>query len=647
MHFHYVLSMGAVFALYSAWYFWIPKILGVDYNKSWGKVHFWILFLGVNVTFFPQHFLGLQGMPRRISDYPDAFAGWNLVSSYGSIISVIATWFFLYILYVQLVEGKATSRYPWLTPEFCSDTLQTYLTRTFNSLEWGLSSPPKPHSFVSLPLQSNLFKSITSRIGAVVKFLWVNKDSMWKDRYSILNNIWKNILKNIHIIIASFYISLSLRLFVGWYGVELDMPHYIILVWSGIVYAIIKLTTKSWTNNYSLTLKDSFWWMFTGTIIAMVSSVFGAIFIILLFSLLIEFSNLSSLFDGLPFKKLFQDISINGMNTNQTNKNPLGNNGPTTLEDHTILKMEDSNKGKGKGTLEGNNKGKGKGTLEGNYKGKGKNALIPYNSGPSNTTPTTLGSSSNRPAYTPTVPQNTGAIVPNIPYVNRPVSSQHVLGDNALGTYKATASGSWSKTSKHTDLQDLPVITTKFHTCATAFSPQHILEKCPGHRTGDGQGYGLFGGTRVHSEYFTRILGDDTGRDALAFVNNDNIPPQKGQAMLSYQTHFWRLLWNKYLGEGVSMTSSEWPVWHRAPSTDLRQSSDVLISIKSTEGGSRQELQRICLEIMNTMRDVLNDRDNRPTHNNKEFWKFFHEYMAARHFYQAFLLDDSTLEVYE
>ena len=154
-HFHYVLSMGAVFALYSAWYFWIPKILGVDYNKSLSKTHFWILFTGVNVTFFPQHFLGLQGMPRRISDYPDAFAGWNLVSSFGSLISVAATWLFLHILYVQLVEGKATSRYLWLTPQFYYDLLQTLLSRVFNSLEWGLNSPPKPHAFTSLPLQSN------------------------------------------------------------------------------------------------------------------------------------------------------------------------------------------------------------------------------------------------------------------------------------------------------------------------------------------------------------------------------------------------------------------------------------------------------------------------------------------------------------
>ena len=153
-HFHYVLSLGAVFALFSAWYYWIPKITGLNYNLLLGKVHFMILFIGVNVTFFPQHFLGLQGMPRRISDYPDAFAGWNLVSSFGSIISVIATVLFLHIIYMQLVEGDVTSRYPWLVPEFYSDLFQTLFNRNYISLEWALDSPPKPHAFVSLPMQS-------------------------------------------------------------------------------------------------------------------------------------------------------------------------------------------------------------------------------------------------------------------------------------------------------------------------------------------------------------------------------------------------------------------------------------------------------------------------------------------------------------
>ena len=175
-HFHYVLSMGAVFALYSAWYFWIPKILGVDYNRSWGKVHFWILFIGVNVTFFPQHFLGLQGMPRRISDYADAFAGWNMISSFGSIISVIATLFFLHILYIQLTNGKPVSGYVWHMPSYYTDALQAISIRSFDSLEWALSSPPKPHAFVSLPVQSGLPPRKSNRLWA---FIIRTRDTIW------------------------------------------------------------------------------------------------------------------------------------------------------------------------------------------------------------------------------------------------------------------------------------------------------------------------------------------------------------------------------------------------------------------------------------------------------------------------------------
>lgn len=153
-HFHYVLSMGAVFAMFSGWYFWVPKILGLNYNLMLSKVQFWLLFIGVNLTFFPQHFLGLQGMPRRISDYPDAFAGWNLISSFGSIISVVAAWLFLYIVYRQLLDGNVATRNPWMTPQFYTDTLQALLNRSSPSLEWSLTSPPKPHAFVSLPVQS-------------------------------------------------------------------------------------------------------------------------------------------------------------------------------------------------------------------------------------------------------------------------------------------------------------------------------------------------------------------------------------------------------------------------------------------------------------------------------------------------------------
>lgn len=153
-HFHYVLSMGAVFALFSGWYFWIPKILGLDYNLLYSKAHFWVLFAGVNFTFFPQHFLGLQGMPRRVSDYPDAFTGWNFISSIGSVISVAATALFLQIVYLQLVKGKAIFGYPWAVPQLFSDYLRILKDRCSPGLEWALHSPPKPHAFTSLPLQS-------------------------------------------------------------------------------------------------------------------------------------------------------------------------------------------------------------------------------------------------------------------------------------------------------------------------------------------------------------------------------------------------------------------------------------------------------------------------------------------------------------
>lgn len=105
-HFHYVLSMGAVFGIFSGYYFWITKITGLSYNETLGKIHFWVFFIGVNLTFFPMHFLGLAGIPRRISDYHTAFVGWNAVASLGSLVSVVATILFFYIAYDMLVNGK-------------------------------------------------------------------------------------------------------------------------------------------------------------------------------------------------------------------------------------------------------------------------------------------------------------------------------------------------------------------------------------------------------------------------------------------------------------------------------------------------------------------------------------------------------------
>nr|YP_010117839.1 cytochrome c oxidase subunit 1 [Phytophthora agathidicida]QPN53811.1 cytochrome c oxidase subunit 1 [Phytophthora agathidicida]QTV76629.1 cytochrome c oxidase subunit 1 [Phytophthora agathidicida]QTV76746.1 cytochrome c oxidase subunit 1 [Phytophthora agathidicida]QTV76785.1 cytochrome c oxidase subunit 1 [Phytophthora agathidicida]DAD54865.1 TPA_asm: cytochrome c oxidase subunit 1 [Phytophthora agathidicida] len=105
-HFHYVLSMGAVFGIFTGFYFWIGKISGRRYPEVLGQIHFWLFFIGVNITFFPMHFLGLAGMPRRIPDFPDAMSGWNAVSSFGSYISFFSALFFFYIVYVTLVHGK-------------------------------------------------------------------------------------------------------------------------------------------------------------------------------------------------------------------------------------------------------------------------------------------------------------------------------------------------------------------------------------------------------------------------------------------------------------------------------------------------------------------------------------------------------------
>jgi cytochrome c oxidase subunit I len=137
-HFHYVLSLGAVFAIFGAWYYWFPKITGYMYNETIGKVHFWVTFVGVNILFFPQHFLGLAGMPRRYIDYPDVFAGWNQVSSYGSYISAIGVLIFLYGVFSAYAKKVQAADNPW--------------GEGATTLEWTLSSPPPFHQFNTLPV---------------------------------------------------------------------------------------------------------------------------------------------------------------------------------------------------------------------------------------------------------------------------------------------------------------------------------------------------------------------------------------------------------------------------------------------------------------------------------------------------------------
>jgi len=113
-HFHYVLSLGAVFALFAGFYYWFPKITGYMYSEFLAVMHFWITFIGVNITFFPMHFLGLAGMPRRIPDYPDAYAGWNSIASYGSLVTVAGLVLFFYIVSESFAAGVRVSSDPWL-----------------------------------------------------------------------------------------------------------------------------------------------------------------------------------------------------------------------------------------------------------------------------------------------------------------------------------------------------------------------------------------------------------------------------------------------------------------------------------------------------------------------------------------------------
>ena len=136
-HFHYVLSLGAVFAIFGGFYYWIGKMSGYQYDEWLGKLHFWVTFIGVNLLFFPQHFLGLAGMPRRIPDYPDAFAPWNYISSIGAFISGFGVLIFLYMLFRLYTKKVACPANPW--------------GEGATTLEWTLSSPPPFHQFNELP----------------------------------------------------------------------------------------------------------------------------------------------------------------------------------------------------------------------------------------------------------------------------------------------------------------------------------------------------------------------------------------------------------------------------------------------------------------------------------------------------------------
>ncbi|GGE39496.1 cytochrome c oxidase subunit 1 [Marinicauda pacifica] len=136
-HFHYVLSLGAVFSIFAGFYYWFEKIWGVKYNSVLARIQFWLFFAGANIIFFPQHFLGLAGMPRRYVDYPDGYAFWNMVSSWGYVIMAVGMVVFFVLLIEAAIRRRPAEANPW--------------GEGATTLEWTLSSPPPFHQFNELP----------------------------------------------------------------------------------------------------------------------------------------------------------------------------------------------------------------------------------------------------------------------------------------------------------------------------------------------------------------------------------------------------------------------------------------------------------------------------------------------------------------
>ena len=132
-HFHYVMSLGAVFSIFAGFYYWFPKMTGYLYNERLAKWHFWVSFVGINLAFFPQHFLGFQGMPRRVVDYTEAYAFWNMVSSIGAFIGGAGTLIFIYVLYDAFKVKRVSGANPWGPGA--------------TTLEWQLPSPPPFHTW--------------------------------------------------------------------------------------------------------------------------------------------------------------------------------------------------------------------------------------------------------------------------------------------------------------------------------------------------------------------------------------------------------------------------------------------------------------------------------------------------------------------
>jgi len=225
-HFHYVLSMGVVFGLFSAFYYWIDVFTGIKYSEHYGRIHFWLTFLGVNMTFFPMHFLGLAGMPRRIPDYPDIYAGWNYVSSVGSLISVFGVFVFIFVIIHMIYKYdfvyKTKIGYIFQLNvitmsevEFNLDRIYTYVYSKFNFFN------NIKNNSINFKSRFNIYTSFVEQGWfLVVIYDYIRQFNIWYDKIIQNNNNIKSVeypffkqLRNIVINLQESKIALNIAFY--------------------------------------------------------------------------------------------------------------------------------------------------------------------------------------------------------------------------------------------------------------------------------------------------------------------------------------------------------------------------------------------------------------------------------------------------
>ena len=538
-----------------------------------------------------------------------------------------------------------------------------------------LNRPPRPHAFVSLPLQSvfgayYLIKlyNLTATFLKNFRFIWYNRkvilSCVWCNKYIILRSVWDNIW----LILASIFIVIIFKPFVNFFVTIMGLPQCFILQGAGLVYAIIRLNTKCWTENYAFALKDFLVWILIGTAVAF----FFYNFFFICAVLLINYAS----YLYIPFKEAYQNIISIDKNIILIDKYIIFKDdhsyakvkiigGSSSMEaDKYIIFKADRHDPKAL-TSGGSNSSQNPGPLT----RTGINSSS-QNLGVGRVGPIQNPASANRAAEyaeallrkarvssssTSVVPSNQGpssAIAPGIPgrvapgnYVFKD-GKWEILGHVAPATY-GFENGEWKivRPTPSND-PDVPLPGHRLHD--TYLNERGAISswesKYPNHLPGKEQGWGYFGKNRQKE---IRDLLVKTIESDPHWLDGFTIPPRKNEPMLAPQTSFWYDIRAKYDYDLTRLTSVEWPVRHREAALENPRllwgsdyNHDMLVSIM-TETGDIEDQKKTCIGIMERMAEVMSYEENRPS-KNEEYWKFLHEFLAARHYYQVFLLDDNT-----